>query len=103
MASVNPPEYLIDRMKNIAILGSGMAGCGAVYRFHQAGVKTTLFDQSSHFGGHTASYTFPGGWLFDEGPHVSFTQDKRIQDLLSKNIDGKFETLDTRVDRKSVV
>lgn len=84
-------------MKTISILGSGMAGCGAAYRSHQAGVPTVMYDKHSHFGGHTASYTFPGGWIFDEGPHVSFTQEKRIQDLLATNIDGRFETLDTRV------
>jgi len=84
-------------MKKISILGSGMAGCGAAYHLHQAGIASTLYDQYDHFGGHTASYNFAGGWLFDEGPHVSFTQDKRIQELLAANIDGKFETLDTRV------
>lgn len=84
-------------MKKISILGSGMAGCGAAYRLHRAGVPTTTYDKGHHHGGHTASHTFPGGWLFDEGPHVSFTQDQRIQELLASNIDQKFETLDTRV------
>ncbi len=84
-------------MKNVAILGSGMAGCGAAYRLKQLGIPSIMYDQADHIGGHTASYEFPGGWLFDEGPHVSFTQDKRIQDLLSENIGGKYETLDTRV------
>jgi protoporphyrinogen oxidase len=84
-------------MKSVSILGSGMAGCGAAYRLHQVGMKSTMYDRHAHYGGHTASYTFPGGWLFDEGPHVSFTQDKRVQDLLAANIDQKFETLTTKV------
>lgn len=84
-------------MNKVSILGSGMAGCGAAHRLHQAGMPTVMYDQHDHAGGHTASYSFPGGWLFDEGPHVSFTQDKRIQDLLAANIDGRYETLDTRV------
>lgn len=84
-------------MKKISILGSGMAGCGAAYSLHQAGVPTTMYDKARQHGGHTASHTFPGGWLFDEGPHVSFTQDQRIQDLLAANIGQQFETLDTRV------
>ena len=84
-------------MTKISILGSGMAGCGAAYSLHQAGVPTTMYDKARQHGGHTASHTFPGGWLFDEGPHVSFTQDQRIQELLAANIDQKFETLDTRV------
>jgi protoporphyrinogen oxidase len=74
-----------------------MAGCGAAYRLHQLGVPSTMFDQYPHPGGHTASYLYDGGWLFDEGPHVSFTQEKRLQDLFAENIGGRFETLDTRV------
>jgi len=84
-------------MTRVAILGSGMAGCGAAYRLHQLGIASTTYDKNSHPGGHTSSYTFAGGWLFDEGPHVSFTEDKRIQDLLAGNIDDQFETLSTRV------
>ena len=84
-------------MKKIAILGSGMAGCGAAYRLHQSGVATTMYDKASQNGGHTATHSFPGGWLFDEGPHVSFTQNTRIQDLLAANIDNRFETLSTKV------
>lgn len=83
--------------KNVAILGSGMAGFGAAYRLHQAGVSTRMYDKNRYFGGHTASYTFDGGWLFDEGPHVSFTQDTRIQELLSGNINHRYETLSTNV------
>lgn len=84
-------------MKNISILGTGMAGCGAAYRLHQAGVATTSYDKMPHHGGHTMSYTYPGGWVFDEGPHVSFTQDKRIQELLAGNVGGRYETLSTKV------
>jgi protoporphyrinogen oxidase len=83
--------------KKVSILGSGMAGCGAAYQLHQAGVPTVMYDKAGQYGGHTASHSFPGGWLFDEGPHVSFTQDTRVQALLAGNIDQKFETLDTRV------
>jgi protoporphyrinogen oxidase len=82
---------------NVAILGSGMAGFGAAYHLKQQGALSTMYDKNRHFGGHTSSYAFPGGWLFDEGPHVSFTQDKRIQDLLAANIDNRFETLSTYV------
>lgn len=84
-------------MRKVTVLGSGMAGCGAVHHLHQAGVRSVTFDQHDHYGGHTASYGFPGGWVFDEGPHVSFTQDERIQNLLASNVQGKFETLYTRV------
>lgn len=84
-------------MKNIAILGSGMAGCGAAYRLNQLGLRPVMYDMHDHYGGHTASFEFPGGWVFDEGPHVSFTQEKRLQDLFAANIGGRFETLSTYV------
>jgi protoporphyrinogen oxidase len=84
-------------MQNVAVLGTGMAGCGAVHRLHQSGVRAAMYDKHAHFGGHTSSFTHDG-WTFDEGPHVSFTQEKRIQDLLAGNIGGQYETLTTYVD-----
>jgi protoporphyrinogen oxidase len=58
----------------LAILGSGMAGFGAAHRFHTEGLSSVMYEMRDHHGGHTASYTFDGGWVFDEGPHVSFTK-----------------------------
>lgn len=81
----------------IAILGSGMAGFGAAHHLHQQGLTSVMYDKNSYYGGHTSSYVFPEGWVFDEGPHVSFTQDKRIQDLLASNIDHQYETLSTYI------
>jgi protoporphyrinogen oxidase len=74
-----------------------MAGFGAAHRVHEAGAKAVLFDKRSHFGGHTASFTYPGGITFDEGPHVSFTKHERIQKLLAEAVDQKYETFHTKV------
>ena len=84
-------------MTNISILGTGMAGFGAAHAAHEAGLRPVVYDQHDHIGGHTASYEFPGGWTFDEGPHVSFTENHRIQDFLAANVEGKYETFATRV------
>ena len=84
-------------LKEIAILGAGMAGFGAAHAAHEAGLRPTMYDMRDHIGGHTASYEFSGGWTFDEGPHVSFTDNVRIQNLLATNIDGKYEEAATRV------
>lgn len=84
-------------MKRIAILGTGMAGFGAAHAAHEAGVRPVMYDMHDHIGGHTASYEFPGGWTFDEGPHVSFTDNTRIQDLLAANVEGKYEAFATKV------
>lgn len=84
-------------MTQIAVLGAGMAGFGAVHRLHTAGARSTLYEKRDHYGGHTSSYRFPNGFVFDEGPHVSFTQDERIQQLFAANVNGDFQTLSTRV------
>lgn len=84
-------------MKKFAVIGTGMAGFGAAHALHEAGIKPLMYDKHDHIGGHTASYQFNGGWTFDEGPHVSFTEDRAIQDILSNNINGKYEILSTRV------
>lgn len=79
------------------ILGSGMAGLGAAYRLRQQGVESVVLEKNGHYGGHTASHQYPGGFTFDEGPHVSFTKDERIQDLFAANVDGQYQTLNTYV------
>jgi len=82
---------------NIAILGTGMAGFGAAHAAHGAGVRPVMYDMHDYIGGHTASYEFPGGWTFDEGPHVSFTDIERVRNLLAANIGGKHQEFGTRV------
>jgi protoporphyrinogen oxidase len=84
-------------MNPICIIGTGMAGYGAAHRLQEAGIRATLFDQRSHFGGHTSSYRFGSKYTFDEGPHVSFTKHERLRTLFAANVDQKYETLSTRV------
>jgi hypothetical protein len=52
-----------------------MAGLGAAHFLRSVGVSSTLFDQRSRLGGHTSSCAYGDGFVFDEGPHVSFTKD----------------------------
>ena len=84
-------------MDPICILGTGMAGYGAAHRLQELGSPGVLFDQKSHYGGHTSSFRFEGKYVFDEGPHVSFTKHERLQELFAANVDGKYETLHTKV------
>ena len=79
-------------MTNIAVLGTGMGGCGAAYRLSQEGLRPVMYDKNPYFGGHTTSFTREG-FLFDVGPHISFTKDKRIQDLFADSIGQKFEEI----------
>jgi protoporphyrinogen oxidase len=78
---------------NIVILGSGMAGVGAAHRLRSEGLTPTMYDKNAYHGGHTASFRFDSGFLFDIGPHISFTKDPRIQDLLADSVDQQYETV----------
>ena len=79
-------------MANIVILGSGMGGFGAAYRFHAESMTPVLYDKNGYHGGHTASFRH-NGFLFDQGPHISFTKDPRIQDLFADSVDQQYETV----------
>jgi len=83
----------------IRILGTGMAGFGAAHRLRQEGINSEicLYDKNSYIGGHTASFEMEDGFIFDDGPHISFTDDKRIQKLLADNINQEYETVKATV------
>jgi protoporphyrinogen oxidase len=68
-------------MPNIVVLGTGMAGLGAAYRLHGAGITPTVYDKNTYYGGHTASFRYENKFVFDVGPHISLTKDPRIHDL----------------------
>jgi protoporphyrinogen oxidase len=74
-----------------------MAGLGASYRLEQEGVRAIVYDMKDHYGGHTASYVDASGFVFDEGPHISFTKDPRIQELFAQNVGGAYEVIHANV------
>ena len=80
-------------MPNIVVLGSGMAGFGAAHRLHAEGIQPVMYDKSTYHGGHTASFRFDSGFLFDLGPHISFTKDPRIQELFADSVDQRYESV----------
>jgi protoporphyrinogen oxidase len=79
-------------MESVAILGSGMAGWGAAYRLYKEGVPSVTYDKNSYHGGHTASWK-DSGFIFDEGPHVSFTKHERLQQLFADSVEQKYEVI----------
>lgn len=85
-------------MKSIAVLGTGMAGFGAGHFLDKAGVRFTCYDRNPYFGGHTRSFRYDTGFVFDEGGHISFTKDERIRALLTSNLDGKHEEPQLKID-----
>jgi protoporphyrinogen oxidase len=80
-------------MERVSILGSGMAGWGAAYRLHQEKVPSITYDKNDYHGGHTASWKFDTGFIFDEGPHVSFTKHEYLQKLFAQSVDEKYEVI----------
>lgn len=85
----------------IVVLGAGMAGLGAAHRLRAEGVESILYDKKPYAGGHAASFLRPtekGDCWFDDGPHISFTRDERLQALFAEAVDGEFETLHTYID-----
>lgn len=83
-------------MAIIAIIGAGMAGFGAAYRLHSEGIRPLLYEKESYYGGNAASYKHKG-FLFDRGPHVSFTKNERIQKLFAESVNHQYETIQARV------
>jgi protoporphyrinogen oxidase len=72
-----------------------MAGWGAAHRLRADGVQPVIFEQHHRTGGHTASNRCDG-FVFDQGPHISFTKDSRIQGILAANA-PEFEALQVRL------
>jgi protoporphyrinogen oxidase len=85
-----------DRV-SVAILGTGMAGCGAIHRLAGEGLRPVAYDKATYFGGHTASFAHEGGYTFDEGGHVSFTKNERLKELFARNVGGEFERVHARI------
>ena len=83
-------------MKTV-VIGSGMAALGAATRLRAEGVRPVLYDKNAFPGGHTASFGDGNGFIFDDGPHISFTKNQRLQELLAANVGDEFETLQCRV------
>jgi len=84
-------------VSNIVVLGSGMAGFGAANILHSEGLRPVVYERSPYYGGHTASFV-DKGFLFDLGPHISFTKDERIQKLLAGYVDDKYEAVQVKLD-----
>src|SRR5258708_25842631 len=75
-----------------------MAGFGAVRRLKGESIRPVLYERSPYYGGHSAAFRNENGFLFDLGPHISFTKDLRIQELLAKFVDQEYVALQVKLD-----
>ena len=85
------------RDKGICIIGAGFAGFGAAHHLRKSGIASTIFEARSTHGGHTSTHASGDGFLFDEGPHISFTGNKRLQKLFAESLGAPYETLHASV------
>jgi protoporphyrinogen oxidase len=67
---------------DVAVIGAGIAGLGAADEVQSRGRTATVFEAASHRSGHTSSVK-RDGFVFDEGPHVSFTKNDRVRDVFT--------------------
>jgi protoporphyrinogen oxidase len=70
-----------------------MGGLGAAHRLDAEALRPVIYERSAYYGGHTMSFRNDKGFLFDQGPHISFTKDQRIQDLLAQNVQQEYERI----------
>lgn len=82
---------------DFVILGSGMAGLGAAARFREQGRRAHVLEKKAYAGGHTATHT-RDGYVFDEGPHVSFTKQEKVRKIFSDAIGGDYLSIDAKID-----
>jgi protoporphyrinogen oxidase len=74
-----------------------MAGFGAASYLQGKDIRPVVYDKNSYYGGHTASIRDKNGFLFDFGPHISFTKDARIQNLFAQYVDQKYEAVQVKL------
>jgi protoporphyrinogen oxidase len=82
-------------MTQLAILGAGMAGFGSSSKFSELGLKSVVYEKQPYIGGHAASFKSKG-FIFDDGPHISFTKNERIQKILAENVKHQYEVFQAR-------
>ena len=74
-----------------------MAGFGAAYRLRSEGIKSTIYEKNHYHGGNSISLKHNNGFIFDLGPHISFTKVERIQKLFAESVNQEFEIIQARV------
>ncbi len=84
-------------MQKATIIGAGMAGFGAAHRLHTENVESVIYEKNFYHGGNSTSFNYNEEFIFDTGPHISFTRIKRIQEIFAKSVNQEYETIQARV------
>lgn len=82
-------------MLKYTILGAGLSGLSCSY--HLGHQQCQIFESQNHSGGHVFSYK-KDGFVWDEGPHVSFTQHNYVKNLFAKSVNNDFYEFPVKVE-----
>lgn len=77
----------------IAVLGAGLSGLAVSH--HLRHKDTVIFEKQPHYAGHIHSEVVDG-FVWDDGPHISFTSNKYVQDFLADMVDGAYEVVPSK-------
>jgi protoporphyrinogen oxidase len=69
------------------ILGAGLSGIASSYFLGHE--NCFVFEKNNYSGGHVHSEKI-NDFIWDEGPHVSFTKNDFVKNLLANNVNNKF-------------
>jgi protoporphyrinogen oxidase len=75
--------------RSVSILGAGLAGLAAGAWLFENGCQVQVYEKEAFVGGHAASHEI-NGFVFDQGPHISFTKKREIQELLAGAVADQF-------------
>src|SRR5580692_4178579 len=74
---------MIGRMslKNVIVIGGGLAGLSSAVALAEAGFRVRLLEKRPHLGGRAASYVLPGGEEIDNCQHVTLGCCTNLEDF----------------------
>jgi protoporphyrinogen oxidase len=81
-------------MGKTIILGAGLAGLSVSY--HLGHQNCVVLEGEKRMGGHIRSRAVDG-FVWDEGPHVSFTKNSYVKDLFAESVGDEFEQFEATV------
>jgi len=81
-------------MDTVTVLGGGISGLAVAYYLGRD--KCIVYEADSHYGGHVYSQE-QDGFVWDDGPHVSYTKSEYIRQLFAELVDGEFEEVQAEV------
>lgn len=80
-------------MNAVVTLGAGPAGLSFFKHFNH---NTDIYEKEASFGGRCRSHVIDG-FIFDEGPHSSFTKDAYVRELFAGSVEGRFNEISPKI------